>query len=77
MSGFTIIVSQPGYLPSAEPYTVDTTLEAREAVADELRHTADVHELTAVGAVRCTQEWDGTGTLAVELGGYVHEAVPQ
>lgn len=43
--GYTIGWNMPGYLPEMEPYTVDTADEAKRAMIDELRRTADCADI--------------------------------
>jgi hypothetical protein len=72
---YRVIVSQPGYLPESEPYTVLGLDAARDAARDEITH-GDAPPVAGNGPAAVDAEILADGGRLELAGGYVLEVVP-
>lgn len=74
---YRVIVSQPGYLPESEPYTVLGLDAARDAAREEITQGFDPFDgpSPGMGPARVSEIGPEGGTLDLE-GGYILEVVP-
>lgn len=76
---FIICVNQPGFLPESDPFAVQGISCARDALVEELKATANAHEVdqsVLETAVAWARDADANGA-SIELSGYVHEIIPK